>query len=135
MKKFIAGLIAIALISISAPQAHAAVSSAVGVRVVYSAANVGISSWTPIVTSTVRAIKGITIFNSSISPIEVGMATAGSSAGTETRQILVPGKAQTFGPNSIVYYPLVTSQSMRISIRALDSAATSGELDASFFYN
>jgi hypothetical protein len=128
---------------VSQPSAHAVATSAVAVRIQLTAANVSAGTWTPLVTSTVKAIKGISLMNFSTQPLEVGIALAGAAANTEVRQLIAPQGAATAnafnGANAVlnppVYYPMVTSQGVRISIRALNSAATAGEIDFTGFYN
>lgn len=140
MRNLYASLVLIVFTALSfvAPPSQAAPTAGTAVRVTYPQANVGTSSWVPLFTNTTRGIKGLTAYNSALSPLEVGIAFAGSDAGSEVRQMIIPGALQSADgvvTPSNIFYPMAVGYGARISVRALGSAATIGELDMSLFYN
>lgn len=107
------------------------ISTAQGVHMLFGpgASTVGLTNWVPIVTRTTRIINGLSFYNTSTKTLEIGVATYGSTANSEVRQIILPPATQ---PN---FVPLQINSSTRISIRALDSTAVTGEGDFSFFWD
>lgn len=105
------------------------------IRTMYSTAGVNGTTWVPLITNSVRTIKGIAIYDTSGHPIQVGYAGHTSSANSEQAAFTNPLGSATFQAGS--YYPLSVSTGQRISIRAADSAGSifSGENIITFFYN
>lgn len=105
---------------------HAAViSTAFGVRTVYSTTNVTTGAWVELVAKTEAGISGLSIFDSCGKTLELGVGVMGS----EVRQILIfPGG--NGGPLSI-------PPGSRVSIRAVSGNCTAAntENDINFFYN
>lgn len=128
MKKLFAALLALTFTALSASSAQAVSSFATSVRYQYSTGSVTNATWVPLVTSTVKSIKGAYVYNSSTDPMYLGVAAAGATANTETAQVLIPAtQAGTFVPLSI-------SQSNRISVISSSRTASTGELDITFLY-
>lgn len=138
MKPFLSIILA-AIFLISASLAHAAPVQSVGVVKKFSATTVGTVSWVPLLSQTVKAVKGISVFNSGGSPLEIGMAASSTTANSEVTQLIIPagpsgGSASAVGP-AAVFYPMSASQSMRISVRSRDSQPLAGEVQVNIFYN
>lgn len=136
MKNFFC--IALLTLTVFTQVAQAAAVSGVGVRVKYSTTPIGTSSWVPVITSSARLnSRGISILNTGVSVMELGIAVGGSSADTEVRQALIPSRFVGPGPGvayDAMVMPLVIAPGSRISIRALDSGAGAGELQLNLFY-
>lgn len=123
----------LALIALLSSSAYAAPLSAGYSHVVLSTGTtIGTSVYVPLITNTVKAIKGISIYNTSSSSLLLGIAPISSSSNTETAQIVVPA-SMTAG--SAIYLPLVLSQSYRISALAITTSVFSGVVDVNVFYN
>lgn len=104
----------------------------------FASTPVGAATWAPLFPSTVKGIKGLSVLNSSTAALDVGVAVAGSAAGTEVSQMVIPAALSSVGAPGAVFYPITVGYGQRISIRANQSAgtaATSGVLDMSLFYN
>lgn len=122
------------------PTAHAGPVSGKSVRLQFSTqSTVGTSVWLPLVTSTVKGLKGVSIFSSANFPIEVGVAFATEASNAEVAQMIVPAPLTAVGAPGAIFYPLSVGYGTRVSIRSKGSVATeiinSGELDMSLWYN
>lgn len=95
--------------------------SATAVRTVYSTSNVGTSDWVVLIPSLPYMTTALSIFDSSGQTMEIGTCSASDSANSELRQILV-------SPGGLAI-PIKIQGGMRLSIRAVSGAATSGEND------
>lgn len=115
-------------------QASATVSSAVGVRVLFSQVNATTTAWLTLVNSTAKAIKGISVLNTSPVPLVLAMGASNS----ELAQLILPS-CQATGTGvctpTAVYFPFVASQSQKLAIEALNSNAATGEIQFNLFYN
>ncbi len=137
MKKLLCSLL---LTCIIGSYAGAAAISAVGARVVYTGANVGTVHWVPLVTATTKSVQALSVLNTGLSVMELGIASNGASADSEVRQIYVPSSA-TNGLNppstggAALVVPISLTLGTRISIRAVGSTATQGEFQLGVFYN
>jgi hypothetical protein len=87
-------------------------------RIVYSMTSVGITSWVQIITATVRDIDCIMVFDSSGETMELGIGPESS----EQRALLIPPGGFS-GP-----VPLAMPVGTRVSIRAVSTGVTAGEL-------
>jgi hypothetical protein len=118
----------------SIPKASAAAQQANGVRYLYTSGNIDGVNWTPVIASTVKAVKGISVLNTGAYVLEVGIGLAGAASSADVRQIVVPATANMSNP---LYVPLSVGQGQRISIRSLASAGSiwTGELQLNAFYN
>lgn len=135
MKKFWLPVATLFALVFATSSTFAAIQSATGVRITYSSSPVIQTVWSTLVSSTSKAIKGMTVFHSSQAPVEIGITTAGAATNAETRQFIVAPLQQGFAAPGAVYYPIAISQSMRVSVRAIGSSAITGEGDFNFFYN
>lgn len=129
---------------LTANTALAVPSSGTSVRLVLTTTStIPAVTWTPIVSSSVKGIKGISIFNNakqSTTPhaIEVGIALAGSAADSEVTQMVIPPSQSDVGVPGAVFYPLSTGYGVRISVRNTGTSGSilnAGEIDSTFFYN
>lgn len=114
---------------------QAAPSAGTAVRVAFASSSIGTASWVPVVTSTQKGVKGISIFSSASTPIEVGIAFANSAADSEVRQMIVPPALTGVGAPGAIFYPMSLGYGTRVSIRAVTATISSGEIDMSLFYN
>lgn len=119
-------LLAIALCSF-APKADAYVDSAKGVVIFDSQNNLSLTTFTTVVSSLTKAVKGVSISNTAVSDIEVAIGASSS----EQVQLIIPGNGHA---NSQIFYPIALSQGLRVAIRARDSAAVIGKQIFNFFY-
>lgn len=133
-KKMVLCLVTIIGLSLVPSTSHAAAQSGAAVRYPYSTGHLDGVNWTPLVSSTVKAIKGITVMNTGAYVLELGVGLAGAASAADVRQLIVPATANLPGP---VYLPLVASQGVRISIRQMTSsgAVFSGEFQLGILYN
>ena len=133
MKKLFTLLLAIAfsLVVIPAKPAHALVE-AQGIRLALTAANVGPLTWVPIVSSTVKSLQGLTVMNAGNLPLELGLALTGASANTEVSQLILP-QLTAGGPG--LYYPMNAPYGSRLSLRAIGSTATYGDVQVNLIFN
>lgn len=101
------------------------ISSAFGIRTVYSVTNVTTSAWVQLVASTSSGIGVVSIFDSCGQTLELGVG----AAGFEVMQIIIPPGGGGF--------PLGIPPNSRVSIRALSGncASANTEDDINFFYN
>jgi multisubunit Na+/H+ antiporter MnhC subunit len=122
------------LILVASP-AHAVVSSGTYARILFSATNVTASAYVTAVSSFSKAIKGIEVFNSGINPVVLAVGAASS----EVDQIVIPGGGSAaytvpaVGP-AAVFHPIAVSQGQRLSVKALNSTNSAGELIINAFY-
>lgn len=91
-------------------------------RTVHSITPVTLATWVQLVASTSAAINRLTCFSSSGSVLELGVGAAGS----ETRTLLLPPG----GFDAVINLNIPVGS--RISVRAVDVSATSGELQHNF---
>lgn len=123
----------ILILALSAPALAAASNSATTNIRVFSSTN-ATTSYSQIYSAAqvLKAIKGVSIFNSSTSPIILAFGGSGS----EVDQLTVPpGGSTTVGPSSPIYYPLVASQNTRISIKTSTGTVSAGSFITTLFYN
>lgn len=134
MKKFgiflLAFLLSFALIP--AKRAHA-LSEAQGIRIALTAANIGPLTWVPIVSSTQKTLQGLTVMNGGNLPLELGLALTGASANTEVSQLILPQVEE--GKNPGLYYPMNAPYGARLSLRAIGSTATYGDVQVNLIFN
>ena len=97
------------------------------VRVAFASTNVSTSSYLQLVASTVKGIKGVSVYNSGSSPVQIAFGAAGS----EVNQIVVPASA-SLGP---VYYPASGGYGLRVSVISVTQTNSTGELDVNLLYN
>lgn len=121
----------------SLPAAYAVSTSATPAKVICSSTNVG-STWVPVVTSSLKAFKGILVASSAndsggtLHDVQVGIAAAGATANTEVAQVIVPSTTAT----TAVFIPLVGSSQTRISVNSQDGATLSkGEIQVTLIFN
>lgn len=93
--------------------------------------NISTTNYMNLIDSTVRAMKGITVSNTTTSDMQIGIAKSGSSTGSEAGQFIVPASS-TYS----VLYPLVEPAPVRLGLLSLGSGtgAVSGVVDVSVFY-
>jgi hypothetical protein len=128
----------LALLAFAIPQAQAISTSATPNALYLATTNVTASAWVPIVTSSLKAIKGIWIATSAQSSgsaagdISIGIAAASASAGTEVAQLIIPSNSTTTG----VYIPMTASGATRISVESASGGTLSkGEILLNIIYN
>lgn len=127
MKKFfgLISIIALLAVSVSTP-----VKAAPGVsaRVLFSAATLSPASYTQLFAASAitRSIKEIQVYNSSINPVQI----AAGAASSEVVLAIAPahGSASINKGASLDSIPLSVSGGTRLSIRALDSSISAGDL-------
>lgn len=116
------------------PKPAHAVDGAKGVRILFSNSNVTTSAWLTLIGQTAKAIKGISVYNSSPVPLELAIGASNS----ESVQLVLPANNQVAGAtnqNPVAnFYPLPISQGQKIAIRALNSNGTTGEINMNAFY-
>jgi hypothetical protein len=117
---------------VQVPKAHAVITYGTGVRLLLSQGNVSSNTWKVLQSSTAKSLKGISISNFTVNPMEVGVAISTDTANSEIRQMIVPPAKEG---EPAVYFPLFASKGTRISIRSFNSAATTGEFELNQFYN
>lgn len=125
-------------LSLISTQSFAVTSSAAPVRVKFASANMSTGSWTALVNTTAKAIKGVSVSNSSLAAIQIGLAGYTAGYGAEAAQLVVPGMPGNYNALQIpapVFYPMTAGSPVRISAIALDASATTGELDVNLIYN
>lgn len=137
MKTFLGILLAALVTSASANAAVA--TNAVGVRKLYSSDTITTITWVPLLASSSKIVRGISVVNTGVNPVEIGLAAASDSANTEVRQLIAPmgGINAPVNPGNTVaanFFPIQSSQAVRWSVRALNSQMTQGELEVNFFY-
>lgn len=118
------------------PQSFA-VSNATGAKFFYSTYNMDTTNWAPVIMSTTKSVKGLTILNTGASTLELGIYLASGASSGAVRQFIVPSTpaTATFSPVTS-YFPLSISQAYRIAVRPLQSAANgAGTLEINAFYN
>lgn len=113
-----------------ASQAHAYVDSAKGVRLLDSQGTISVSTYTTVVSSLTKAVKGITVSNTAASSLVLAIGAASS----EQDQLVIPGGGTPGALPAPVFYPIALSQGLRVSIKARDSAAAIGEQNFNFLY-
>lgn len=127
-KKFTLALLAVFSISASA---HAVSTAAEQARWNYATGTVNSTTFSPLVASTVKAVKGISVLNTGSVAMYVGIALAGASSNSEVTSLIVPA-SMTIAP---LYIPFVTSQGVRISIKTISSQVVTGEFQLNALYN
>lgn len=126
------------VLSLVAASVHAGPVGGSIVRVNFANSSVGGVSWVPVVLSSSRGIKGLSIFSSAAKPIEIGAAFAGEVADSELAQVIVPPALSLVGAPGAVFYPIALGYGSRISIRvngSVGEVVDSGELDMTLIYN
>ena len=116
----------VVLLFFSSLQSWAAGASGLAVRTVYSSTPVGTSNWVVLVSSLPNAVSQIAVADLSGQTMEIGIANANDPANSEVRQFLIPPGGIT------VRIQIAIGQ--RISIRAVSSAATTGENDLNVIF-
>ena len=112
----------------TAPSANAQGLGAFFAHNYYVSHNVS-ATWFPVVTSLTRGIQGITILDGSGEWMELGVAPANAASNTETAVLIVPASVGT------QHYDLAIPYGFRVSLKAFNTAATTGVNDINFFYN
>lgn len=84
----------------------------------YSGGAVDITNWTQLIASTAAAAQGLFVFDSSGRILELGVGAAAS----ESRVLIIQPGGQSG------YVPLGIAAGSRLAVRALDSAASTGNL-------
>lgn len=135
IKNFLLFVLSVCFFTAFTIQPSHALTYATGVRVKYSVTGVSTNTWTVLVSSTSKSLKGIMVYNQSVSPMEIGMALSSAAANAETRQILVPPRYNTLIPQAPVFYPISAGYGTRVSLRALESGASEGEGQFTLIYN
>lgn len=133
MKSILFALAVIVSITTAKP-AHALIQAAATVRVLASTANVSYTAWSTAFASPIKAIQGISVVNTTLNPVQIGIGAVGS----EAVQMTVPSAFTQAGLQSAAQpqiFPLSLGQNQRIAYRGLNSTATSGELQINVFYN
>lgn len=132
MKKLICSLALAAMAFLYVEPAHAVVNSSVYVRVLYSTANMSASAYSTLVSSTARALKGLSFYNSGVNPVVIAFGAAAS----EVDQMVIPPGVNSGNlvVSSVFFYPLPVSQGVRLSAKALNSTMSSGDLMLNAFY-
>lgn len=135
MKKLLIAILALFVVSAATVEkAHAVASSATGVIYPLTTGYVNGSDWTPIIASTTKPVKGISISSTAGVSLEVGIGLAGTASSGDARQMVIPANTNFTQP---LYFPMVTGQGVRISIRNASStgAISAGTLQLNAFYN
>lgn len=138
MKSKLSILVCSLIFTIFTAQAFASAPYGSQFHLAFASHPVGAATWAPLFPSLVKGIKGISVFNSSGAALDVGVAVAGSSPGSEVSQMVVPAALSAAGSPGATFYPITVGYGQRISIRANQSAGTAaitGVLDMSVFYN
>lgn len=120
--------------SMSIPSADAQSVSASYATVNFTGPNLTTAYTTLFAPSAIlKAIKGISIFNASTSPIILGLGPSSSSV---TDMLMIPaGGSTTVGPSMPVYYPFVASQNQGVYIHTSTGTVSTGYITATVFYN
>lgn len=127
-----------AILAFVSQPAHAVVSSATAVRILFSSTNVTDSAWLTVTNSTSKALKGISVFQTSPNPLQLAIGASGS----EVVQLILPAgitsqAALPSGPHmqpGAMFYPIPISQGAKLAIRALNSSVSAGEIQVNEFY-
>lgn len=130
MRTYVIAILALFVATLGASHAQAAASSATGVNYSYTAGKLNGVDWTPLVSSTTKAVKGITVLNLGAYTLELGIGLAGAASASDVRQIVIPTTTQM---PAAVYIPMAIGQGYRISIRNLTS--TGAVFTGSFMLN
>ncbi len=136
MKYFISALL-LSFVLFASP-AKAAAVSAEAVVIQMSTSGASLTTWTPLLAQSSKAIKAIGIYSGTAPAFEVGVAASSQASTAEVRQLVVaPGTLPDNRSNgSTNIYPISISQGQRISLRLLNSlgGATQGYVQAVFYY-
>lgn len=111
-----------------APTHALAGSGSLPVRVAYATTNVTTSAYVELVHSTVKGIKGISVYNSGSSPVQIAFGASGS----EVVQLVAPNSASAFGP---VFYPVSSGYATRVSVISVTQTNSTGDLEVNLVYN
>jgi hypothetical protein len=140
MIKYLMTALILALSLFSQP-VFAASQTAAYVRIQLHSANVASTSYTEIMSSTARAVKGITVFSTSQNPVEIAVGGAGS----EVAHLLAPaGTLSSIEFNGAPvgtytgqtnFFPVSIALGRRLAVRCLRSPCTTGELQVNILYN
>lgn len=139
MKNFLIGLL-LSFALFTAQPSHAVVSSAATYRVLFSTSNVDTVLYSTLVASTAKAVKGISVYNTSPNPIQIAFGASSS----EVVQLTVPpgtlpggayngSPVGTYNP-AANFYAIPISQGQRVSYKALNSTITQGEIQVNLLY-
>lgn len=91
-----------------------------------SAGNVSTSAWTEITASLDQPASAVEIFDSSGRILKISIGTAGNESTNEVPYYIIPG-------GSGILLPIEFGRTARISVKAVDAAATTGSLVFNFF--
>ena len=95
-------------------------------RLKLSTTPVTVSSWTQIISAIPQAIKSLVVYSSANYPLQIGVGVSGS----EAPQIVIPASLTTE-----TLFPIAIPAGARISVIALDSTASTGEVQINAVYN
>ena len=111
MKSFILALLVavVAIVAIPEKQAHAVAGTAI--RLKYDANQLSQLAYVPLISTTTRAIKGITVLNTGNQPVWIGVAGSGAAVGSETSIFIVNAFMSVF-----TFVPATISGGSRISV-------------------
>ncbi len=127
MRKYLIGLLASVFVLVGVAQTSFAVSSgALAIRHNFSS-HVTASTYTELVASTVKGVKGMSLVNTGNQVVKIGFGPAGSEVG----QLIVPNSS-TMTP---VYYPISAGYATRVSVISLDDTSSTGSLIMNLIYN
>lgn len=122
MKRIIIAILGVLM----AAQASAGPIEATPTRTKLSSTNVTVSAYTEVIAATTKTLKGISVLNTCAStPLQLALGAAGS----ETVQLTLPASM-----SAPVYIPMAAPYGSRISIIALDTTASTGEVQLNAIY-
>lgn len=123
MKRIIFGILALVVFASSAVAGPIEAQTS---RTKFTSTNVSTSAYTQIISSTTKTLRAVTVLNTCANtPLQLALGAAGS----ETVQITIPANM-----SNAVTIPLTAPYASRISVIALDTTATTGELQVNAVY-
>ena len=95
-------------------------------RISFSATNVTTGAYTQIISAIPNAVKSLIVYNSGNAPIQIAVGSSGNEVG----QLITPA---TTAAGTV--YPIAMPAGARISIEAVGTTATTGEIEINAIYN
>lgn len=141
MKAFLCILALVAVAILPAPKAHAIPNAAESSRILASQTTISSTAYVQLTASLAKAVKGIVVYHTGVNPVRLAIGASGS----EQDQIILPqgslpGGAYNGAPVGAYtagqgqFIPIAMSQGTRVSVKALNSDETAGELYVNYLH-
>lgn len=111
--------------AVGTPGAYAAAG-----RVKLTSTAVTVSAWTQIVSAIPTAIKGVMVYSTATTPLQISVGAAGS----EAVQLIIPASLSSVNA-APVFLPMAVPQGARLALEAIDTTASVGEVQINAVYN